>query len=383
MAAERAEVMREPASSEQGLPVLLGRDHHQGIHHDVEVGKVKTQTEQDEVVEQAQEKPTSNDISAITTHLKCCEKVVLYLGAFFALAQGVSSPAIAKFSAEAITTLTGYDGPTDHILDDMTPVLVKIAILAGAQFTFAFGWQTCLSWAASKQANRWHRGFMEALLTLDVAWYDENEPAGVAAKLETDIANVYSFMCTGCGYLLSSFAQFIAGLSLAFVSGWQLSLVVCATIPVMMCVAHRLGVEIEWQTFNQQKDFARASAVAEESMMAIRTVAAFGGEAAETARFEKELLSAKRGGIRSGFRIGIFWGGLNLFYTCLYGLALWFGGHVLMADERGSFEPANIVTVMIAMLVPQKLFYKSFFVAKPQGPVQGVLFINCRCSSQI
>ncbi|CAE7464917.1 Abcb1 [Symbiodinium natans] len=112
-----------------------------------------------------------------------------------------------------------------------------------------------------------------------------------------------------------------------------------------------MGKAIEDQFFAQQADFARASAVAEESLMAIRTVAAFGAEEAESARFEKELLSAKIGGIRSGVKIGGAWGGLNFFYSCLYGLALWFGGHVLLSDESLGFEATDIVTVMISMMV--------------------------------
>ncbi|CAE6964952.1 ABCB1 [Symbiodinium sp. CCMP2592] len=159
------------------------------------------------------------------------------------------------------------------------------------------------------------------------------------------------FMSTALGYLISSVGQFIAGLSLAFVTGWQLALVVCATIPILATLGHRMGREIEQGVFDQQANFARASSVAEESLMAIRTVAAFGAENAESARFEKELLSAKMGGIRSGVKIGAAWGGLNFFYSCLYGLALWFGGHILLSAENVDFEPSHVVTVMIAMMV--------------------------------
>ena len=83
--------------------------------------------------------------------------------------------------------------------------------------------------------------------------------------------------------------------------------------------------------------------------MAIRTVAAFGGEGTELGRFEKELLSAKIGGVRSGAKIGVAWGGLNFFYAWVYGLALWFGGHVLLANESFHYQPSQVVTVMIAM----------------------------------
>jgi len=341
MAAESAPVMEGAASTEQGLPVLLGRKPEA----DVEMGKVGAEDAKAVTVKARQES------ASLLTNLKCCEKIVLGFGVLFALAQGVSTPAIAMFTADSIQTLTIAGTDTEHMLDSMAPTLIKIGVLAAVQFVFAFGWQTCLAWAAAKQALRWHRGFLEVLFRLDVSWYDEHEPAGVAARLETDIANVYMFMSTALGYLISSVGQFVAGLSLAFATGWQLSLVVCATIPILVCLGHRMGKAIEQQFYLQQADFARASAVAEESLMAIRTVAAFGAEAAESARFEKELLSAKIGGIRSGVKIGGAWGGLNFFYSCLYGLSLWFGGHVLLSDKDGGFDPSDIVTVMIAMMV--------------------------------
>ncbi|CAE7892623.1 osm1, partial [Symbiodinium microadriaticum] len=181
---------------------------------DVEAGKV-------EVDAKALTAKAKRDESAsLITNLKCCEKVVLGFGVVFALAQGkgcadvrvlrilaemapkkdaVGAPVAGgnffwidlsldpAYSHDSITTLTGVkDGDEAHMLDDMAPVLIKIGVLAAVQFLFAFGWQTCLAWAAAKQV----------LFCLDVSWYDEHEPAGVAARLETDIANVY--MLFGC-----------------------------------------------------------------------------------------------------------------------------------------------------------------------------------------
>ena len=174
---------------------------------------------------------------------------------------------------------------------------------------------------------------------------------GVAAKLESDSANVYLFMSSALGYLIASLAQFVTGLLLALYEGWQLAFVVCAAMPVLMCAGHRMGKEIEHYTAIQQNNFAKAAAVAEESLLAVRSVAAFGGEALEAARFERQLLPAKLGGIRSGAKIGAAWGVLNFFYPGLYALALWFGGHVLMSEENAGFEPSRIVTVMISMMV--------------------------------
>ncbi len=59
--------------------------------------------------------------------------------------------------------------------------------------------------------------------------------------------------------------------------------------------------------------------LAQESLMGVRTVSAFGTERFQLDRFERELDSARRGGIRSGIRrlgrwmvdgfmVGWFWG---------------------------------------------------------------------------
>ena len=336
----------EGGGSLEDLPVLLGRNAG-----DLEKGKMEwEEPSSTEAADSQREFLPARASSHASESSERNERVVLLLGATFALAQGVTAPAIALFTGESIATLTAANTTKEHLLAAMAPALLHVGVLAVIQFCFAFGWQTCLAWAAAKQAHRWHRRFLEAFLSRDVSWYDENEPAGMASKIEADVANVYVFMCTALGYLIASLGQTMAGLSLALYTGWQLSLVVCATIPILACAGHRMGREIEQQTSKQVADFARASAVAEESLMAIRTVAAFGGESVQSARFGKELLSAKQGGIRSGWRIGASWGGLNFFYSYLYALALWFGGHVLMS-ENGAFQANDVVIVMIAMMV--------------------------------
>ena len=164
---------------------------------------------------------------------------------------------------------------------------------------------------------------------------------------------------------------------------WQLSLVACAMAPLLIGAGHCMGKEIEAMYSQQVADFARASSVAEESILAIRTVAAFGGERLAQQRFGKELPAAKRGGVRSGVKIGFAWGGLNFAYaassaskrnkgcraregpwevrnghvSCLwcaesliYAVTLWLGGH-LMLKARAVDSEQSVVTVMIALVV--------------------------------
>ncbi|CAJ1358452.1 unnamed protein product [Effrenium voratum] len=138
------------------------------------------------------------------------EKLSLACGAFLALLQGISSPLIAIFTADSITTLTTTE--PSLLLDTMTDPLIKIGLLAMAQFLLGWAWNWLLGWAAAKQAFRWQIKYLKSLLSLDVPWYDAHEPAGLAARLEGEIASVYIFQSAALGYLIASIGQFVSGI---------------------------------------------------------------------------------------------------------------------------------------------------------------------------
>lgn len=326
------------------LPVLLGRT--QAAEQDDPEAVAKDAEKEHDAADHVTTQPSNMEVLSETTW---AEKLSLVVGGILALAQGVSTPLIAVFTADSIGLLTTSD--PSNLLETMTPVLWKIGILAVAQFLLAWWWQWAMHWSAAKQASRWHIKFIKQLMTLDVPWYDANDSAGLAARLQADIGALYMFMSAGLGFLISCAGQFFAGITLAFVKSWQLSLAACAVTPFLVFAGHRLGKEIEGQYSQQAEDFQRASTVAEESLMAIRTVVAFGGEASALRRFERELTRAKMGGIRSGVKIGIAWGGLNFAYNVLYAVTLWLGGHVLMKEGAPDEESRNVVVVMISLIV--------------------------------
>lgn len=282
-----------------------------------------------------------------------CEKICLFLGSFLALLQGASAPLIAMFTGRAVNVLT--TSQPGEILSDMRGVLMRITILAIAQFLLAWGWQTALMWASANQALRWQLLFLKSVLSLDISWFDNNEPAGLAAKLEMDIAQVQIFMAMGLGFLIASIGQFVSGITIAFLHGWQLTLIVCATFPLLACTGHCLAKQIGKQIEDQTRDFHKASTVAEESLMGVRTVSAFGTERFQQQRFEEQLGRARKGGIRSGIRIGCFWGLQNFAMTCLYALTLWFGGHVLIARRmeghtHSDVNGGDVIVVLVALI---------------------------------
>ncbi|CAK9035219.1 unnamed protein product [Durusdinium trenchii] len=345
---ESARVESEQAvPSEDVLPRLLGRT--QAEQDDPEAADKEVQLDEEPGKQREDSElsaPSNFDVLSETTW---AEKISLFGGGFLALAQGVTAPLVAVLTAEAIAVLTTSE--PSRLLENMTPVLGRIGAFAGSQFLLAWFWSWCFAWSAAKQACRWQMKFIKSLVTMDIPWYDEHEPAGIAARLQGDITAIHTFMSAGLGFLVCCIGQFVSGITIAFIESWQLSLVACAIAPLLVFAGHRLGKEIEGSYSAQAEDFAKASSVAEESIMGIRTVTAFGAEKTTRRRFESELTAAKMGGIRSGAKIGFAWGGLNFTYALIYAVTLYLGGHIMLRNSSVLENEEAVVTVMIALIV--------------------------------
>ena len=121
----------------------------------------------------------------------------------------------------------------------------------------------------------------------------------------------------------------------AFVYGWDLTLVILSMLP-LMSVFGALAAKV--QTSFAQKEmeaYGQAGVIAEEVLSAVRTVVAFGGEKKEVARYEEKLEGARSKGVQRGMLTGLG-GGLS-FGTmfAMYGLGFWYGIKCIMDDREG------------------------------------------------
>ena len=76
-----------------------------------------------------------------------------------------------------------------------------------------------------------------------------------------------------------------------------------------------------------------AGNIAEEVLSSIRTVAAFGGEEKEVARYNKNLVEAANIGVKKSVMTGFGMGFTFLCIFCTYALALWYGGRLVVDDK--------------------------------------------------
>ena len=129
-------------------------------------------------------------------------------------------------------------------------------------------------------------------------------------------------------------STFIISMVVAFVYGWDLTLVILSLMPVMTVFG---GLAAKAQTTFAEKEmeaYGQAGAIAEEALSAIRTVVAFGGQEKELDRYGKKLEGARTKGVQKGMLTGLG-GGLSFgVMFAMYGLGFWYGIKCIMDDKE-------------------------------------------------
>ena len=94
--------------------------------------------------------------------------------------------------------------------------------------------------------------------------------------------------------------------------------------------------------------YAKAGAVAEEVLAAIRTVIAFGGQKKELERYNNNLEEAKRLGIKKAITANISMGAAFLLIYASYALAFWYGTSLVISKE---YSIGQVLTVFFSVLI--------------------------------
>ncbi|XP_029444667.1 multidrug resistance protein 1-like isoform X2 [Rhinatrema bivittatum] len=221
--------------------------------------------------------------------------------------------------------------------------LIGLAVLIAAYIQISF-WTL----AAGRQIRKIRREFFHAVLRQEIGWFDVNDAGELNTRLTDDISKINEGIGDKIAMLFQSLATFLAGFVIGFIKGWKLTLVILAISPVMGLSAAVWSKILTAFTNKELTAYAKAGAVAEEVLSAIRTVIAFGGQQKEIKRYERNLEDAKRIGIKKAVTANISIGFAFLFIYASYALAFWYGT-TLILDE--GYTIGSVLTVFFAVII--------------------------------
>lgn len=87
----------------------------------------------------------------------------------------------------------------------------------------------------SNLSERVRRLFFRAVLYMEVAWFDQdtNTSGNLTSRLAADAPTVRGAVGDALGIVVQNLVTLITGYIIAFVSGWKMTLVITAVLPLL------------------------------------------------------------------------------------------------------------------------------------------------------
>ncbi|XP_054636596.1 bile salt export pump-like [Dunckerocampus dactyliophorus] len=203
--------------------------------------------------------------------------------------------------------------------------------------------------AAAKQIQLIRKIYFSKVMRMEIGWFDCTSVGELNTRMSDDINKINDAIADQVAIFMQRFTTFVCGFCVGFVKGWKLTLVIVAASPLIGFGAGLMALFVAKLTGKELQAYAKAGAIADEVLSSIRTVAAFGGEKKEVQRYDKNLVSAQRWGIRKGVIVGFFTGYMWLIIFLCYGLAFWYGSSLVVDTEE--YTPGTLLQVFFGVLI--------------------------------
>ncbi|CAJ1449438.1 unnamed protein product, partial [Effrenium voratum] len=242
------------------------------------------------------------------------------------------------------------------MMDEMQRLCVTMC-LVGVAATFAATLQgACFKIFSEMQTRKFRMVYFDIVLHQDVSWFDLKEVAALPSEINDDLDKIGDAFGDKFGNGIQAGSAFLAGFACAFGMGWLVALVMCAILPFMGVGAAIMGKAVQEVQLESQSWYAKASAVVEECLYAMRTVVAFGGERKELKKFGDALVQTRKGGVRNGFKVGAGMGYTMMIIFFGYGLAFYFGMTLKYNNQINpatgqEWRPGNIMAIFFCIFI--------------------------------
>ncbi|XP_067147710.1 ATP-binding cassette sub-family B member 5 isoform X1 [Apteryx mantelli] len=204
--------------------------------------------------------------------------------------------------------------------------------------------------AATRQTARIRQKFFFAVLHQEMAWFDTTQIGTLNTRLTDDINTIHEGIGDKICIFVQFFATFLAGIIIGFIHGWKLTLVILSVSPLLAASAAVWSTLLASLTAKELSAYAKAGAVAEEILTAVKTVVAFNGQKKAIAKYDANLELAKSVGVKKSITTNTSLGVSQFLIFGSYALAFWYGTK-LTVEEKENYDIGRVLIVFFSVLV--------------------------------
>ncbi|KAM3331855.1 hypothetical protein ACQJBY_027635 [Aegilops geniculata] len=274
------------------------------------------------------------------------DQLLMLVGTLAALANGVSQPLMTVIFGDMIDAFGG--ATTGNVLHRVNKAVLNFVYLGIGTAVVSFLQVACWTITGERQATRVRSLYLKSVLRQDISFFDVEMTTGlIVSRMSGDTVLVQDAIGEKVGKFLQLVATFIGGFVVAFVKGWLLSLVMLACIPPVVIAGGAVAKVLSTISSKGQESYSDAANVVEQTIGSIKTVASFNGEKQAIGDYNKLINKAYKTTVKEGLANGFGMGSVFFIFFSSYGLAIWYGGKLILTK---GYTGGEVISILFAIM---------------------------------
>eukprot|EP01089_Gocevia_fonbrunei_P020769 TRINITY_DN7812_c0_g1_i1.p1 TRINITY_DN7812_c0_g1~~TRINITY_DN7812_c0_g1_i1.p1 ORF type:complete len:652 (+),score=140.25 TRINITY_DN7812_c0_g1_i1:78-2033(+) len=273
---------------------------------------------------------------------------LLVVGGIAAIIYGGVLPSFSIVFGELLNTFLVDAGDEDKIKETaliMAMIFIGLGLVSLVTLYISI---MCFSLCGEKITMIVRFKLFDALIHKNVSYYDATRTGEITSRLSSDIVLIQGGVSEKVAQVISYISQVVAGLIIAFIYSWKLTLVLLAMSPLLVVGGALEAAFLTRASKSGQKAYSFSLSIAEESFAAFRTVISFVLEDTLAETYVQTLLKPYKLGVKKAHMQGAGIGFAYFAIFAVYAMGFWYGGK-LVAD--GDLDGGYFLTVFFAVVI--------------------------------
>jgi ABC-type multidrug transport system fused ATPase/permease subunit len=211
-----------------------------------------------------------------------------------------------------------------------TSGLVAVS-LVNAVFSFIRG--LLFDWAGERVVSRLRKRLFSSLLAQETGFFDQAQTGDLVSRISGDTSILRDAVTGNISMALRLSATVILGVIYLFVVSWKLTLAVLVVVPATALAARVYGAYTRRLSKETRAAIAESTAVADETLSAMRTVRSFANEPLQQRLFDDKIDHSYSLGVRSAVASATFSGCTTATVAVAFVGVLFYGGTLVLDGE--------------------------------------------------
>ncbi len=172
---------------------------------------------------------------------------------------------------------------------ELVAPLVKMMVVMSGVFIFgafaSYGQSKCSVWLTQRTLNTLRKDLFDAVADLPISFYDSHPHGEIMSRFTNDVETLRQFISQGLTQFVSSGISIIGSFVIMLFLSWQMTLIVCAMVVVMVIITRVLGKKSAFYFKKQQEQIGTVNGYIEEIIEGQKVVKVFNHEGEVEAHF--------------------------------------------------------------------------------------------------